>query len=129
GSFDALGLFTRDNGISKTNPLVDFSGDAVGFRAGFHWPTLRYRDWNIEASLGLIATVGWLHEETSSIPGGVLLTADAIDVLTGSFGPKANFRALMLGNAELELQAEYSFPTGGVRGWTKECSAGIGIHF
>src|SRR5262249_61206975 len=102
GSFDALGLFTRDNGISKTNPLVDFSGDAVGFRAGFHWPTLRYRDWNIEASLGLIATVGWLHEETSSIPGGVLLTADAIDVLTGSVRPRGNVRPPTLGNVHAE---------------------------
>ncbi|HZE96502.1 MAG TPA: hypothetical protein VE981_05720 [Planctomycetota bacterium] len=128
GTFSAQGILVHTNGVTETRTPVDFNGDAYGFRFGAYWPTLRYRDWNFEASLGAAVSVGWLHEETF-VPGGVLLARDEVDVLTGSFGPKASFRALFLGNIEVEVDAEYSFMTGAVRGWTKEFSAGIGIHF
>jgi len=128
GTFDAEGEFIRDNVVTPFRSLVEFDGDAYGFRLGIHWPALRYRDTLLELSVGPIATVGWLHEETNEIPGGMLLTRDAVDVLTGSLGPKASAR-LLLGKYEVELNAEYSFMTGAVRGWTKEFSVGVGIHF
>lgn len=128
GTFDARATFTHDNGVAPAISDVDLHGDAYGFRFGFHWPALRYRDDLFEASIGPIATVGWLHEETPHIPGGTLLTSDGVDVLTGSFGPKASVRMLFK-SFEVEVNAEYSFMTGGVRGWTKEFSAGFGIKF
>jgi len=128
GTFHAQGQFTRDNGVTVDQGLVDIHGPAYGFRVGAYWPALRYRDTLFEASVGPTVSVGWLHEQTEHIPEGVLVTQAAIDVLTGHFGPKASGR-LLLGSVELEVNAEYSFMTGAVRGWTKEFSAGIGIHF
>jgi hypothetical protein len=128
GTFDARGTFTHDDGVTKTSTDVDFNGDIYGFRLGIHWPMLRYRDDLFEASIGPIATVGWIHEETSHIPGGVLLTRDGKDVLSGSFGPKASAR-MLFNSFEVELNAEYSFLTGAVRGWSREFSAGIGLRF
>ena len=128
GTFHAQGEFSRDNGVSVSETDVDFHGPAYGFRVNAYWPALRYRDTLFDVSAGPTASVGWLHEQTRDIPGGVLLTSDAIDVLTGHFGPKASARAIF-GRFELELNAEYSFMTGAMRGWTKEFSAGIGIHF
>jgi len=128
GTFHAQGVFSRDNGVSVTDTEVDFHGPAYGFRVGAYWPALRYRDTLFDVSAGPTASVGWLHEQTRDIPGGILITQDAMDILTAHFGPKASARAI-LGPFELELNAEYSFMTGSVRGWTKEFSAGIGIHF
>jgi hypothetical protein len=128
GSFHARGQFTRDNGVTVNQSLVDIHGPAYGFRVGAYWPALRYRDNWFDVSGGLAGAVGWLHEETKEIPGGVLLTTDSVDVLTGHFGPRASVR-LLLGRFEVEANAEYSFIAGAVRGWTKEFSLGIGIHF
>jgi hypothetical protein len=72
-------------------------------------------------------SVGWLHQETHDIPG-VVLRRDTMDILTGSFGPKASVR-LLFGRMEVEVDADYSFLTGAVRGWTKEFSAGVGYKF
>jgi hypothetical protein len=128
GTFEAQGDFSRDNGVSVTHTPVEFSGTAYGFRAAGYWPALRYRDTLLEGSVGPAVSVGWLHEQTQSVPGGTLLTRDEIDVLTGTFGPKASAR-MIFGRFEVEANAEYSFMTGGVRGWVKEFSAGVGIHF
>lgn len=128
GTFDARGTFINDNGVRQIQTPVDFSGTAYGFRAGAYWPALRYRDYLFDVSVGPTVDIGWLHEETHGIPGGVLLTVDAQDVLTGSLGPKASGR-LIFGRYEIEVNAEYSFMTGGVRGWVKEFTAGFGIHF
>jgi hypothetical protein len=128
GTFDARGTLTRDNGVSETSQDVDFHGNAYGFRMGVYWPALRYRDERFEFSAGPMATVGWLHEEVLHIPNATLLTRDTFDVLTGSLGPKASAR-IFLGRFTLEADAEYSFLTGSVRGWTKQLTAGIGIHF
>ena len=128
GTFHAQGELTRDDGVSRNIGLVDFHGPAYGFRIGAYWPALRYRGTLLEVSAGPTAAVGWLHEETNEIPGAAQLTSDAIDVLTGHFGPKAS-ACVMLGRFEMELNADYSFMTGAVRGWTKEFSVGIGIHF
>lgn len=127
GTFDAHGVFINDNGVSHIETPVDFDGPAYGFRVAGYWPALRYRDTLFEASVGPAVAIGWLHEETH-VPGGILLTQDAQDVLTGSLGPKASAR-MLFGNLEIEVNAEYSFMTGGVRGWVKEFSAGFGIHF
>jgi hypothetical protein len=128
GTFDAEGTFINDNGVTQIHTPVEISGPAYGLRFTAYWPALRYRDSLFDVSVGPILSLGWLHEETHGIPGGVLLTADAQDVLTGSLGPKASGRVIF-GRYEVEVNAEYSFMTGGVRGWVKEFSAGFGIHF
>jgi hypothetical protein len=127
GTFHAEGTHIHDNGVTVTEMPVNFSGPAYGFRVGGYWPAMRYRDTLFELSAGPVLNIGWLHQETH-VPNGVLLTQDAQDVLTGSFGPKASGRVLF-GNLEFQVNAEYSFMTGGVRGWVKEFSAGFGIHF
>lgn len=128
GDFDADAILTRDNGITQVSTPVEVDGDAYGFRVGVYWPTLRYRGERLEVSVGPIATVGWLHEETHDIPGATLFGSDAVDVLTGSVGPQTSLR-LLVGKVEFELNAQYSYLTGSVRGWTKEFTVGIGIHF
>lgn len=128
GDFDADAVLTWDNGVTQASNPVEIEGTAYGFRVGGYWPTLRYRGELLEVSVGPIATVGWLHEETHEIPGATLFSSDAVDVLTGSLGPKGSLR-LMVGNVAFELNAECSYMTGSVRGWTKEFTAGIGIHF
>jgi hypothetical protein len=127
GTFDARATFTRDNGVQQQNQEIDVHGNAHGFRVGGYWPAFRYRDTLLEASVGPAVSVGWLHQETDSIPGAVL-GRDTIDVLTGSIGPKASLRILW-NRLEIEVNADYSFLTGSVRGWTKEFSAGVGYKF
>jgi hypothetical protein len=130
GSFDARATLTYDDEVHPPKSRdLDLHGNAYGFRIGAYWPALRYRDSLMELSVGPIATVGWLHQELSHIPGALLLTRDSLDILTGSFGPKASLRTTCLGNFALEVNAEYSFLTGGARGWTKEFTAGIGFKF
>lgn len=128
GDFDADAVLTWDNGVTQASNPVEIEGAAYGFRVGVYWPTLRYRSELLEVSVGPIATVGWLHEETHDIPGATLFSSDAVDVLTGSLGPMGSLR-LMVSNVEFELNAECSFMTGSVRGWTKALTVGIGIHF
>jgi hypothetical protein len=127
GTFDARGTFSHDNGVVFQSEDLDVKGNVFGFRVGAYWPAFRYRDTLFEASFGPIATVGWHHQETTTLPGS-LLTRDTLDILTGSLGPKASLR-LLLGRAELEIDADYTFMTGGLRGWTKELSAGVGFKF
>jgi hypothetical protein len=129
GSFDARATLTYDDGVQPPQSRdVDLHGNAYGFRIGAYWPALRYRDALLEASVGPAVTVGWMHQEVSHIPGAALLTRDTMDMLTGSFGPKASLRAFV-GNFALEVNAEYSFLAGAARGWTKEFTAGIGFKF
>jgi hypothetical protein len=129
GSFDARATLTYEDGVQPPQSRnVDLHGNAYGFRLGAYWPALRYRDTLLEASVGPMATAGWMHEEVSHIPGAALLTRDTVDILTGSFGPKASLRAF-IGNFAFEVTAEYSFLTGAARGWTKEFTAGIGCKF
>jgi hypothetical protein len=128
GTFDARGVVSLDNGVTRSENEVELHGDAYGFRMGIHWPALRYRDDLFELSAGVMGTVGWLHEEVQKIPSATLLTRDGFDVLTGSFGPKLSAR-VFLGRVALEAEAEYSFLTGAARGWTKSLTVGIGIHF
>jgi hypothetical protein len=127
GTYDAHATYTRDDGVSRQSQDLDLHGNVHGFRLGGYWPAFRYRDTLLEASFGPAVSVGWLHQETDSIPG-VALRRDTIDVLTGSFGPKASVR-LLFGRMEVEVDADYSFLTGSVRGWTKEFSAGVGYKF
>jgi hypothetical protein len=127
GTFDAHATFSRDNGVAVQSRDLDVNGKAFGFRIGAYWPAFRYRDLLFDASVGPALTVGWLHQETMDIPGAIL-TRDTLDVLTGSLGPKASLR-VMFGRFLVEVDAEYSYTTGGVHGWTKELSAGVGIHF
>jgi hypothetical protein len=127
GTFKAHGVFSRDNGIVTNSFPLDLHGSVYGFRVGGYWPAFRYRDLHLEASFGPMVTVGWQHQESKDIPGA-LLTRDTLDLLTGSLGPKASVR-LLLDRLEFEVNAEYSFLTGGVRGWTKEFSAGVGYRF
>lgn len=138
GTFDARGTLTKDDGFAPPQTTdVDLHGNLRGFRIGMHWPALRYREmltelspsaFGIDASLGPIASVGWMHGETIGVPGATLLSRDAFDVLTGSIGPKASFRAFW-GSVSLDLSADYSFLTGAVRGWTREFTVGVGIKF
>ena len=127
GTFDAHATYTRNDGVQPQSQDLDVHGNVYGFRLGAYWPAFRYRDSLMEASIGPATSVGWLHQETIRIPG-VALTRDTMDVLTGSFGPKASFR-LVPGRMEIEVNAEYSFLTGAVRGWTKEFSVGVGYKF
>jgi len=129
GSFDARGSVSLDDGVTQTSSDVDFHGDVYGFRFGVYWPALRYRDDLFEISAGPMATVGWMHEEVRSIPTATLLTRDTLDILTGSLGPKASARLFFLDRFTIEVDAEYSFLTGSARGWTKQLTAGVGIHF
>lgn len=138
GTFDARATFSIEDGFSPPQQTdVDIHGNVYGFRLGVYWPALRYRQtltelspsaFGLDASLGPVASVGWMHAETKDIPGGTILTRDTFDVLTGTIGPKASLRAF-LGSVSLDLSADYSFMTGSVRGWTREFSAGIGIKF
>jgi hypothetical protein len=70
-----------------------------------------------------MATVGWMHQETF-VPTGILLHRDTADILTGSFGPKANLRFYPGGRFALDANAEYSFMTGAARGWVREFTLG-----
>jgi hypothetical protein len=128
GRFHATGTLSYDDGLNpvqSTEHSVD--GNLYGFRIGVHWPTIRYRDSLFEASLGVMATVGWMHQETF-IPG-VLLRRDTADILTGSAGPRASLRFFPGGRFELEANAEYSFLTGAARGWVREFTLGLGYAF
>jgi len=128
GSFDASGTLSYDDGLHPVQSSdLSLHGNLYGFRVGVHWPALRYRDSLFEASAGLIATVGWMHQETF-VPG-VLLRRDTLDILTGSFGPKATLRFFPGGRFALEGNAEYSFQTGAARGWIKEFTFGLGYAF
>ena len=128
GTFDADGTLTYDDGLSPVQSSdLSIDGDLFGFRFGIHWPTLRYRDSIVEGSLGLAATVGWMHQETKI--DGQLLRRDTVDILTGSFGPKASFRLYPGGRFALEANAEYSFMTGAARGWVREFTVGLGYSF
>jgi len=129
GTFDARATLTRDDGVLPPQSRdVSIHGDLHGFRMGGYWPAFRYRDTLFEASLGPAVTVGWMHQETTRIPGE-FLTRDTIDILTGSLGPKVSLRMFPVGSWEVEADAEYSFITGAARGWTKEYSVGIGTKF
>jgi hypothetical protein len=129
GRFHATGTVSFDDGLNPvTSRDVDLDGNLYGFRFGVHWPAFRYRDSIFEASVGLIATVGWMHQETF-VPGGTLLRRDTVDILTGSFGPKASLRFFPGGRFAIEADAEYSFNTGAARGWVREFVAGVGYSF
>ena len=129
GRFHATGTLSFDDGLNPvTSRDLDLDGNLYGFRIGFHWPAFRYRDSLFEASVGLVATVGWMHQETF-VPGGVLLHRDTVDILTGSFGPKASLRFFPGVRFSIEADAEYSFMTGAARGWVKEFLAGVGYSF
>ena len=127
GTFDAHATFNREDGVSVQSQDLDLHGDVFGFRLGVYWPAFRYRDALLEGSLGPTATVGWMHQETDQVPGQ-LLKRDTLDILTGSFGPKASFR-LLYDRWALEVDAEYTFLTGAARGWTREFSVGLGYKF
>ena len=129
GTFNARASLSLEDGFQPPQSRdVDLHGDVHGFRVGIHWPTFRYRDTLVEGSLGLIATTGWMHQEVQTIPGATLLRRDTVDLLTGSFGPKLSLRAL-IGKFALEADAEYSFLTGGARGWVRELTLGVGYKF
>ena len=129
GTFDAHATFTREDGATPPQSRdIDLHGNVHGFRLGGYWPAFRYRDMVVEASVGPAVSVGWMHQETTRIPGA-FLTRDTIDVLTGSFGPKVSFRLFPIGKLEIEVDAQYSYLTGAIRGWTKEFSAGVGYKF
>jgi hypothetical protein len=129
GTFDARATLTLEDGFNPPQPRdVDLHGNVHGFRVGVHWPAFRYRDSYLEASLGPIATVGWMHQEVHSIPGATLLGHDTADILTGSFGPKLSVRAFF-GRFALEGDAEYSFMTGAARGWVRELLIGASYKF
>lgn len=129
GSFEGTAIL---NSTDPTRPLtnlpVALHGSVSGMRFGAYWPAFRYRDAVLEASLGPNLTVGWLHEEVSSVPQASLPFRDAKDILTGTLGPEVSIRA-MFGRYSFELDGEYSFITGSARGWTRALLAGIGYHF
>lgn len=129
GSFDARARMTLNNSVDPpTTTDVNLYGTAYGFRFGAYWPALRYRDSALEASLGPIVTVGWLHEEADAPPVAPLPFRDSKDILTGSLGPELSLRA-MFGRVAVELDGEYSFQTGGARGWVRAFLLGVGYHF
>jgi len=129
GRFHASGTLTFDDGLNPVQSRdLRVDGNLFGFRLGVHWPALRYRDSLFEASVGLIGTVGWMHQETF-VPGGVLLRRDTVDILTGSAGPKASLRFFPGARFALEADAEYSFNTGAARGWVREFLLGVGYSF
>ena len=128
GRFHATGTLSYDDGLHPVQSTdLSVSGDLYGFRFGVHWPTIRYRDSLFEASLGVMATVGWMHQE--AIIPGILLHRDTADLLTGSAGPRANLRFFPGGRFALEANAEYSFQTGAARGWVREFTLGLGYAF
>jgi len=130
GTFNALATLTKDDGVQPPQSSdIEVRGMVHGFRLAAHWPALRYRDDVLEASIGPIAAVGWMHSEASHIPVGSILTRDTFDILTGSFGPKASVRAFIFDRFALEANADYSFITGAARGWTKEFTVGVGYKF
>src|SRR5258706_5871818 len=102
GTFDARATLHYEDGFTPVSPLdVSLHGSLYGFRVGAYWPALRYRNSSresllgMEATLGLAATVGWMHEEVAHVPGALLLTRDTVDMITGSIGPKATLRAMV----------------------------------
>lgn len=129
GTFDARGSVSRDNGVSQTGSDVSLHGDVYGFRVGAYWPALRYRDDLFEFSGGPMATVGWMHEEVRPIPNATMLTRGSWDALTGSLGPKLSARLFLMDRFAVEADVEYSYLAGSARGWTKQYSLGVGIHF
>ena len=129
GRFHATGTLSIDDGLRPVQSSeVAVDGDLYGFRFGIHWPALRYRDSMFEASIGLTATVGWMHQQCT-VPTGTLLRRDTADILTGSAGPKASLRFFPGARFALEADAEYSFQTGAARGWVKEFLLGVGYSF
>lgn len=129
GTYDAEATLSLEDGFQPPQSRdVDIHGDVHGFRIGAHWPALRYRDSLVEASLGLIGTVGWMHQEVHGIPGATMLRHDTVDMLTGSLGTKLSLRAF-LGRFALEGTAEYSFTTGAARGWVREFTVGASYKF
>jgi hypothetical protein len=129
GTFDVATTLTYDDSFNPPSVInQNLHGSVYGFRVGAYWPALRYRDSLLEVSLGPIASVGWMHQEVSNIPGAQLLVTDSIDELTGSLGPKISLRAL-LGRFSLELNAEYSYMSAPSSGWTKEFTVGVGYKF
>lgn len=128
GTFDARATLKYEDGFAPPQTSsIAIDGNIYGFRIGVQWPALRWRGEYLEASAGLATTVGWMHQETH-LPTGVLLRRDTVDILTGSFGPKASLRG-MWGRVAVDLSAEYSFLTGSARGWAKEFSFGVGYAF
>jgi hypothetical protein len=128
GRFHATGTLSYDDGLHPVQSTdLSVHGDLYGFRFGVHWPTIRYRDSLFEASLGVMATVGWMHQD-APVPG-ILLHRDVADILTGSAGPRANLRFFPGGRFALEANAEYSFQTGAARGWVREFTLGLGYAF
>lgn len=131
GTFDAVGTVTYDDPFNQPATVTPTSvhGNAYGFRVGLYWPAFRYRDSMFEASIGPIATVGWMHQEvTTFAPTPVFMTGDTTDQLTGSLGPKLSLRALF-GRFSLEANAEWSYTSGPSMGWTVELTGGIGYKF
>ena len=128
GTFDAHATLTLDDGVSPPQSSdLRVHGDTYGFRVGAYWPAFRYRDSYMEFSVGPAVTVGWMHEVTH-VPG-TMLTSDVVDALTGSFGPRMSFRMFPTGRWALQLDAEYVFTGGAVRGWTRGFSFGLGYAF
>jgi hypothetical protein len=128
GRFHSTGTLSLDDGLNPVQTTdVSVDGTLYGFRFGVHWPTLRYRDSLFEASIGVMATVGWWHQE-AKIPG-TFLRRDTVDILTGSAGPRAGLRFYPGGRFALEANAEYSFQTGAARGWVREFTVGLGYAF
>lgn len=128
GTYDAHATLSLEDGVSPPQSQdVRVHGNAYGFRVGAYWPAFRYRDFYMEFSVGPSFTVGWMHEVTD-VPG-TMLTSDVVDALTGSFGPKMSFRMFPTGRFALQVDAEYVFTGGSLRGWTREFSVGLGYAF
>jgi hypothetical protein len=130
GTFDARSTFTVVDTLNGTTVSdADIHGKAYGFHFNAYWPMLRYRDFSLDASIGPATSVGWLHEEVTSINlTPPIPVQDAKDILTGTIGARASLR-YYVDRYSLEAEAEYDFMTGGARGWTRTLTAGIGIHF
>jgi hypothetical protein len=130
GTFDAHTTFTvvdTINGTTVSEPSIH--GNAYGFHVDAYWPMLRYRDMSLDASIGPTVSVGWLHEELKSIDlMPPMPIQDAKDILTGTLGAEVSLRYYW-DRYSLEADAEYSFMTGGARGWTRNFMLGFGIHF
>jgi len=130
GTFDALSTFTVADSLRGTTVSdASLHGNAYGFRIAAYWPMLRYRDMSLDASIGPAVSVGWLHEQVTSINlVPPIPLQDAKDILTGEIGARASLRYFW-DRYSLEAEGEYDFMSGGARGYTRTLAVGIGIHF
>jgi hypothetical protein len=129
GRWQGEGLLLVNDGVNpSTASPITMHGDFWGARVGLYWPALRYRQGPFEACVGPEFTVAWFYEGLHGVPQSPLTLHAKQDEMVGSLGPKVSVRLLLEG-FDLSLDAELPYLSGGVRGWSRQANAGIGVRF